>query len=86
MSLKEVQQDQDGSRWQNRSVPLHGLRACRQSKGLTQRELGRLAGVSAGTVYRLENLRRGAYPVTVRRLATALGVAPASLVGGRRPR
>ena len=83
--MMEVQQVQDGSHWQNRSVPLPGLRACRQSRGLTQRELGKLAGVSTGTVYRLENARRGAYPVTVRKLAAALGVEPAHLVGGRRP-
>ena len=83
--MTEVQQEQDGPRWQNRSVPLPGLRASRQSTGLTQRELGKLAGVAAGTVYRLENSRRGAYPVTVRKLAIALGVAPAQLVRDRRP-
>jgi transcriptional regulator with XRE-family HTH domain len=81
--MTEVQREQEGSRWRNRGVPLPGLRACRQDRGLTQRELARLAGVSTGTVYRLEYARRGAYPVTVRKLATTLGVAPARLVGGR---
>jgi transcriptional regulator with XRE-family HTH domain len=85
MSMREMQQEQDGSRWQNRSVSLPGLRACRQNRGLTQRELGKLASVSTGTVYRLENARRGAYPVTVRKLAAALWVTPAHLVGDHRP-
>jgi transcriptional regulator with XRE-family HTH domain len=83
--MTETQQVENGTRRRNRSVLLPGLRACRQSQGLTQRELGKLAGVSTGTVYRLENARRGAYPMTVRKLAEALGVAPARLVGGRRP-
>ena len=67
---------------QNRSTPLPHLREMRQSRGLSQRELGRLARVSAGTVYRLENQVRGAYPATVRKLAAALGVSPADLVCG----
>lgn len=67
---------------QNRSTLLPHLRELRRSRGLSQRELGRLAGVSAGTVYRLENRVRGAYPVTVRKLAIALGVSPVELVRG----
>jgi transcriptional regulator with XRE-family HTH domain len=47
---------------------------------LSQRELGRLAHVSPGTVFRLENGLRGAYPGTVRKLAAALKVSPAELV------
>ncbi|MBA2618140.1 MAG: helix-turn-helix transcriptional regulator [Rubrobacter sp.] len=52
---------------------------------MTQRELGRLAGVSSGTVFRLESCKRGSYPTTMRRLASALGVAPAELTRGPRP-
>jgi hypothetical protein len=33
----------------------------------------------------LENGRRGSYPTTVQKLASALGVSPAHLVGDRRP-
>ena len=68
-----------------RSIALLGLRAARQKAGLTQNELAKLAGVGRGTVYRLETLERGGYPRTLRRLARALGVTPAQLVGGRRP-
>jgi len=52
---------------------------------LSQRELAGRAGVSPGTVYRLENGLRGAYPTTLRKLAAALGVKPADLVREDRP-
>jgi transcriptional regulator with XRE-family HTH domain len=55
-----------------RSISLPGLRAARQRSGLTQRELGELAGVGKGAVSELEVGRRGAYPRTIRRLAKAL--------------
>ena len=65
----------------NRSVLLPGLRQARQRSGLTQLELGELAGVGKGTVLELEVGRRGAYPRTVRRLAKALETEVADLVG-----
>jgi DNA-binding XRE family transcriptional regulator len=65
----------------NRSVLLPGLRQARQRSGLTQRQLGTLAGVGKGTVLELEVGRRGAYPRTVRRLAKALETEVADLVG-----
>ena len=64
----------------NRSVLLPGLRQARQKSGLTQRELGELAGVGKGTVFELEVGRRGAYPRTVRRLAKALETEISNLV------
>jgi transcriptional regulator with XRE-family HTH domain len=64
----------------NRSVLLPGLRQARQRSGLTQRQLGELAGVGKGTVLELEVGRRGAYPRTVRRLAKALETEVANLV------
>ena len=66
----------------SRSTPLPGLAMHRRRRGLTQRQLGELAGVAHTTVQRLESRKRGAYPQTVRKLATALGVEPADLVGG----
>jgi transcriptional regulator with XRE-family HTH domain len=67
-----------------RGIPLPYLKEVRQSKGLSQRELAELARVSTGTVYRVESGLRGAYPGTVRKLATALEVAPEELVHGKR--
>jgi transcriptional regulator with XRE-family HTH domain len=69
-----------------RSIALLGLRAARQKAGLTQSELAELAGVARGSVHRLETLKRGGYPRTLRKLATALGVTPAHLVGDHRPK
>ena len=66
----------------SRSTLLPGLSTHRCRQGLTQRQLGELAGVAHTTVQRLESLGRGAYPQTLRKLATALGVEPADLVGG----
>jgi transcriptional regulator with XRE-family HTH domain len=66
-----------------RGISLPYLRELRQSRGLSQKELGELARVSSGTVYRVENGLRGAYPGTVRKLAKALGVAPEALLYGK---
>ena len=68
-----------------RSIALLGLRATRQKAGLTQNELAELAGVARGSVHRLETLKRGGYPRTLRKLARALGVTPAQLVRDHRP-
>jgi transcriptional regulator with XRE-family HTH domain len=64
----------------SRSVLLPGLRQARQRSGLTQRELGELAGIGKGTIWELEVGRRGAYPRTVRRLAKALETEISTLV------
>ncbi len=54
-----------------RSTPLPALAAHRRRRGLTQRQLGELAGVAHTTVQRLESLERGAYPQTLRKLSTS---------------
>ena len=82
--MKEAGRKEDRRKWPNRSTCLPSLRGLRQGKGLSQRDLGKLAGVSPGTVFRLENGHRGAYPTTVRKLASALRVSPTELVRGRR--
>jgi transcriptional regulator with XRE-family HTH domain len=64
----------------SRSTPLPGLAAHRRRHGLTQRQLGERAGVAHTTIQQLESLRRGAYPQTIQKLATALGVAPEELL------
>jgi transcriptional regulator with XRE-family HTH domain len=63
-----------------RSTLLPGLAAHRYRRGLTQRQLGKLAGVAHTTVQQLESLRRGAYPQSLRKLAIALGVEPKDLL------
>jgi transcriptional regulator with XRE-family HTH domain len=83
--MKEVRREEDIERCQNRSIALPALRELRQSRGLSQRELAKLAKVSPGTVMQLENGLRGAYPATVRKLALALGVPTEELVRERHP-
>jgi transcriptional regulator with XRE-family HTH domain len=43
----------------SRSTPLAALAAHRRRRGLTQRQLGELAGVAHTTVQQLESLREG---------------------------
>jgi transcriptional regulator with XRE-family HTH domain len=63
-----------------RSTPLPALAVHRYRRGLTQRQLGEISGVAHTTVQRLESLSRGAYPQTLRKLATALRVEPRDLL------
>ncbi len=79
--MSQDRSEEDQERYRNRSIPLPYLRELRQGRGLSQGGLGKLAKVSPGTVYRLENGLRGAYPGTVRKLASALGVTPEDMVG-----
>ena len=64
----------------SRSTPLPALAAHRRQRGLTQRQLGELAGVAHTTVQQLESLSRGAYPQTLRKLSIALSVEPKDLL------
>jgi transcriptional regulator with XRE-family HTH domain len=64
----------------SRSTPLPALAAHRRRRGLTQRQLGELAGVAHSTVQQLESLKRGAYPQTMQKLAMALRVEPKDLL------
>jgi transcriptional regulator with XRE-family HTH domain len=63
-----------------RSTLLPGLAAHRYRRGLTQRQLGELAGVAHTTVQHLESLSREAYPQTMQKLALALRVEPKELL------
>ncbi len=58
------------------------LRELRRQKVLSMRELEEMSGVSYNTIWRLENGLTGAQPRTIRKIAVALGVDPAELVGG----
>ena len=64
----------------SRSTPLPALAAHRRRRGLTQRQLGELAGVAHTTVQKLESLKRGAYPQTIQKLALALRVETKDLL------
>ena len=71
-----------GTRATRRGRQLPGLRAVREGKFLSQKDLARRAGMSQATIWELEDQDRprGAYPVTIRKLAEALGVEPEVLV------
>jgi transcriptional regulator with XRE-family HTH domain len=56
------------------------LRALREARFLSHRDLAKKAGVSPTTVLNLEASRVEAQRRTVRKLAEALGVDPAELV------
>jgi transcriptional regulator with XRE-family HTH domain len=61
-------------------VNVQRLRALRQQRVLTLRELETRSRVAYNTIWHLENGKRGAQPRTIRKLAAALGVEPEELV------
>jgi transcriptional regulator with XRE-family HTH domain len=63
-------------------VDVSMMKALRQERVLSQRELARMAGLTQMTVWRLENGYRDARPGTIRKLAQVLGVEPKELVKG----
>jgi transcriptional regulator with XRE-family HTH domain len=57
------------------------LKALRESRVLTLRELSEESGVTLNTIWRLESgYNKRARPSTIRKLATALGVQPQELI------
>ena len=64
----------------HRVVKLTRLRFVRERAALTQRELAERAGVTYVQISRIERGEAEPYPSTVRKLATALGVAPSELM------
>ena len=58
------------------------LRDLREARFLSHRELADMAGVSPTTVLNLENEQGEPQRRTIRKLAGALGVEPATLVKG----
>jgi transcriptional regulator with XRE-family HTH domain len=60
-------------------MPFNGmkLRELRLRRALTLRELGVLSGVAYDTIHGIETGKQAPRPSTVRKLANALGVAPA---------
>jgi transcriptional regulator with XRE-family HTH domain len=58
----------------------------RELKGFSQRALAKESGVSPATIYELENGRRRPNPTTLRKLAGALNVEVADLLGTEYPK
>jgi HTH-type transcriptional regulator, competence development regulator len=61
-------------------VDVHKLKALREERVLSQRELARMANLAHGTVWRIENGFSDVHPQTIRKLAGVLGVEPKELV------
>jgi transcriptional regulator with XRE-family HTH domain len=62
-------------------VDMDKLKALRESRVLTLKELSHESGVTLNTIWRLESgYNKSARPSTIRKLATALGVEPRELV------
>ena len=62
-------------------VSLPNLKTIRVLRALSQRELSAQSGVSRMTIARLEAGGEDPFPTTVRKLAQALNVDPAELMG-----
>jgi transcriptional regulator with XRE-family HTH domain len=63
-------------------VDTERLRRLRREQALSQRDLARVSGVGLDTVNKVETGVRDALPVTLRKLADALGVEPRELMKG----
>jgi transcriptional regulator with XRE-family HTH domain len=61
-------------------VDVKKMKALREERVLSQRELASMAGLTQMTVWRIENGYRDARPGTIRKLAGVLGVEPRELV------
>jgi transcriptional regulator with XRE-family HTH domain len=58
------------------------LRQLREERALRQEDLAELAGVGKNTINRIERNHTEPHMTTIRKLADALGVEPATLVRG----
>ena len=61
-------------------VDVEKVKALREERVLSQRDLARMSGLTQMTVWRIENGYRDARPGTIRKLAAALGVEPKELI------
>jgi transcriptional regulator with XRE-family HTH domain len=67
-------------------VDVSPLRRLRQQAVMSQQQLADESGVARDTISKLETGQRRAYPTTIRKLATSLGVEPQELVEEREGR
>lgn len=77
----EMDMEKTKNTGRGKGIMLPGLKHERHRAGLTLRELERSSGVKYSIISELENGRRGGQGRTVRRLAEALEVTTADLVG-----
>ncbi len=63
-------------------MDLPHLRHLRRRAVMSQEQLAEKSGVARDTISKLETGQRGAYPSTIRKLATGLDVEPQMLLGG----
>lgn len=63
-------------------MDLPHLRGFRRRAVMSQEDLAAKSGVARDTISKLETGQRGAYPTTIRKLATGLEVEPRMLMGG----
>jgi transcriptional regulator with XRE-family HTH domain len=61
-------------------VDVDKLKALREERVLSQRELARMANLAQGTIWRIEKGFSEVHPQTIRKLAGVLGVEPKELV------
>jgi transcriptional regulator with XRE-family HTH domain len=61
-------------------IDVEKLKALREDRALSLRELADISGVGHNTIYRIEHGQKTVLPRTVRRLAAALGVEPRELI------
>ncbi len=61
------------------------VRAIREAQGITQRDLATRAGITQAALFRLESGETDPRLSTLRRLARALNVTVAELIGEGRP-
>lgn len=61
---------------------MNRIKELREKKGMNQKELAKLTGVSAPFLCDLERNRRGAKPETLQRIASVLGSNVSELMEG----
>jgi transcriptional regulator with XRE-family HTH domain len=62
-------------------IDVNKLKELREKRALSMRELAERAGLRHNTIYRIEHGQKNVMPRTVRKLAAALDVEPAKLLG-----
>ena len=81
MKASQLKESRERQSTRTRSTLVPRLRILRVRSGLSQRDLAKVARVSPTTVLQAESGRRGVYPTTLRKLASAFSrLTPGDLV------